>query len=146
MGIDYDQGHFGPWSIDNPDCVKFVAMTVMYGILFFISADALFALRSKSLKSYRKVMRSCVTFSIAAIVTALFTSGTNVINVFEFNALITTALMYALFVLIVSSDAAKEYYTPFGKECPETKEWVRFSFFGKMEFENKVLVYDSEEN
>jgi hypothetical protein len=134
IGVDYDMGRFGEWDISNFGCIRYIIISSMYGILYVITADAMFSLRSRSLKSYRKIARSCITFSVAVVITALFTDSGSFVNIFDLNPMITVALLYVLFILIVSFDSVKQYYTPYGMVSPPTKDWIRYAFFGDLEF------------
>ena len=133
-GVDFDMGRYGEWGL-TADCARYVILTVMYELLFVITVDALFSLRSKNLKSFRKVVRSCLTFSISVAVTALLTEGSYFSNYFELNPFITIALLYVLLIMVLTSDAVKWFYTPYGMVSPPTKEWARFALYGKLEFE-----------
>ena len=50
-------------------------------------------------------------------------------------SIITIALLYVLLIMVLTSDAVKWFYTPYGMVSPPTKEWARFALYGKLEFE-----------
>lgn len=94
--------------------------------------DSIMGIASRKASSWRKVVRSCITFVIPLWISAFITNASGMSHLFDFNVYITTAILYDVMLMMVVSDRIRRYYTPAGYETPAIKSWVRFAFWGNL--------------
>ena len=95
-----------------------IALVVMDLYFTMLMIDAILGLASRRATSWRKVVRSCVTFVIPLWISALITKPTGISHIFDFNVYLTTAVLGAVMLMMILSDTIRRYYTPVGYETP----------------------------
>lgn len=128
---------------DTPSLVN-VALLEMDVIFFGMTVFAALGVYSHRPESWRKVVRSCVTFTVAMIISAVYTNDGSA-HVFDFNPVITFIALVALLLMMLLNKNVKKFYTPPMMEVPRTKEWIRFAFFGKLiDSEYSIVFSDTK--
>ena len=109
-----------------------IALVIMD--LYFLMAmiDSVLGLGSRKASSWRKVVRSCVTFVIPLWISAFITRSTGISHLFDFNVYITTAILYDVLLLMIVSYEIRRYYTPAGHEMPPIRTWIRYAIIGSL--------------
>ncbi len=135
-------GYFGDVLHGNPFDPAFwtaksammILLSTMYVLFFFLTVNAMLGIKSRRVTAWRSASRSCITFSLSAVVSYLVLQPGTVSAYFEFNIYLTVAVLYVLFLLLAVSESVQRYYTPFGCVVPPITSWIRYAFFGKIAF------------
>ncbi|MBE6526654.1 MAG: hypothetical protein E7Z63_02645 [Thermoplasmata archaeon] len=135
IGVDFNMGYYGVHEIDNEKFPEYAFMTLMNAVLFVITMVAIFSIRSRNIKAIRKVLRSCITFSASAVITETFIVTDSFTHYFDVNLYLTLSILYFLFILVLTSEKSRGFFTPYGMKIPSVGRTLRYSLFGKMNFE-----------
>jgi len=138
LGFDFNIGYYGERDEFTDGFNRFAIMSELNAILFVITLIALFAIRSRNIKGMRKVLRSCVTFTISAVLTETVIVSDSFSHYFDFNIYLTAAILYVLFLLVLTSPKARAFFTPYGMKPPGVLRTLRYAFFGKMTYEEAL--------
>lgn len=109
-----------------------VALVVMDLYFTMLMIDSLLGLASRRAASWRKVVRSCVTFVIPLWFSALITKPEGISHLFDFNVYATTIVLGLVMMVMILSETIRRYYTPVGYEMPPLTAWIRFAVWGSL--------------
>lgn len=134
MSFDYDRYHV-TW--DNFISMRFsswvrIALVLMDVYFVMTAIGAILGLASRRASSWRKVVRSCVTFVIPLWITAFITRDDGILHLFDFNVYVTTVILCIVLSVMVFSGTIRRYYSPVGHEMPPLREWIRYAFWGSL--------------
>ena len=101
---------------------------------FFIKTmiDSRLGIASRKASSWRKVVRSCITFVIPLWISAFVTQASGMSHLFDFNVFITTAILYDVMLMMIVSYNIRRFYTPAGYEMPKVRSWIRYAVWGNI--------------
>ena len=109
-----------------------LALVVMNVYFLVLMIDAILGISSRRATSWRKVVRSCVTFTIPLWISAFITKPDKLSHLFDFNVYATTIAIAVLMTIMLASMAIKRFYTPVGYETPPIRSWIRFAVWGSL--------------
>ena len=134
INIDVMTGASGTTIIEDVglETLYSVGMAIMQLVFMLMAIGSLMGIESGRLKSWRKVVRCCVTFSIPLFASAVIYTSTSYTHLFSLNPYITLAMSLDIILLMIMSIPIREYYTPYGKEVPPISKWVRYAVYGKL--------------
>ncbi|MBE6523564.1 MAG: hypothetical protein E7Z65_01635 [Thermoplasmata archaeon] len=136
IGINADilTGSTGTTIIENVDLETLYSygMAIFEIVMLVFAVDSLMGIESGRLKSWRKVVRCCVTFSIPLLAAALIYTSTSYTHIFSLNPYITLAISLDIILMMLLSISIRKYYTPYGKELPPVSRWAKYAVFGKL--------------
>ena len=134
MSFDYDRYYLAWDTIISMRVSSWVriALVLMDVVFVMTTIGSVLGLASRKASSWRKVVRSCVTFAIPLWMTALITKDGGLLHLFDFNVYITTVLLLIILSVMVFSEKVRRYYAPVGREMPPLREWIRFAFWGSI--------------
>ena len=114
------------------DAIVNVALILMDLFFIITMIDSILGIASRRASSWRKVVRSCITFVIPLWISAFLTHASGMSHLFDFNVFITTAILYDMLLLMIVSYNIRRFYTPAGYEMPRIRTWIRFALWGKI--------------
>ena len=117
---------------DGAGTVLDVAMTVIYLVLMMTAMSAIMGLSSRRVKSWRKVMRNCITFTLMSFVSAFVYSSDSITHIVDTNPFLTLAVLLLVMAMMLYSDSVKRFYTPTMMEVRPVRDWVRYIFVGEL--------------
>jgi len=136
IGINADilTGSKGTTIIENVDLETLYSygMAIFEIVMLVFAVDSLMGIESGRLKSWRKVVRCCVTFSIPLFASAFIYTSTSYTHIFSLNPYISLAMALDIILLMLLSISIRMYYTPYGKELPPVSRWAKYAVFGKL--------------
>ena len=109
---------------------------------------ALLGISSRRTESWRKVVKSCVTFTLSAFLSAYLLHSDSYSNAFNFNPYATAAVLLVVVLMMLLSKDIKKFYTPPLAKVRPTASWARYIFFGKLydtKYEIRFEKYEKEE-
>ena len=109
-----------------------LALVVMDVYFMVLMIDAILGIASRRATSWRKVVRSCVTFVIPLWISAFITKPDGISHIFDFNVYATTVAIVVLMTIMLASETIRRYYTPVGYEMPPMRSWIRFAVWGSL--------------
>ncbi len=109
-----------------------ILLVVMDTYFVFTMIDSIMGIASRKASSWRKVVRSSITFVIPLWISAFITNASGMGHLFDFNVYVTTAILYDVMLLMIVSDTIRRYYTPAGYETPRIRSWVRYAVWGNI--------------
>lgn len=145
VGVDLTAGSYASIEQRPMDFLVFYAMALFYAYTFVKNFDALLGIKSKKADAWKKVVTSCILFSLSTIATYYIFHSSNFVSYFGINPFITVAVLYVLFLMMLFSPSVRRFYTPYRMLPPPAKGWVRYLFHRDIEFmETSSSVPDSE--
>ena len=127
----YIDGTSSWWGISGDLLLKMFTV-LMDTVMVYMVIDSIMGLASRRARSWKKVVRTCVTFTVPTWLSAFVFSSTSYAHMFDFNPFITTAVLYDILLMMVLSMPIKRYYTPDGFDIPPTRRWVRYAVSGNL--------------
>ena len=109
-----------------------IALLIMDAFFIKTMIDSILGIASRKASSWRKVVRSCVTFVIPLWISAFITNASGMAHIFDFNVYITTAILYNVMLIMIVSYTIRSFYTPAGYDMPKVRSWVRYAFWGNI--------------
>lgn len=109
--------------------IAIVAMDLLFLVL---TIDSVLGIASRRASSWRKVVRSCVTFVIPLWISAFITKPDALSHIFDFNVYATTIVLIAVMTIMLASSAIRRYYTPVGYDMPPMRSWIRYAVWGSL--------------
>ena len=107
-------------------------MIIIYSVLMILVFFALLGIGSKRFASWVKVVRSCITFAIPAVLSEFVYTGDSLAHIFDFNVYLTLGCVFDIALLMLFSQSIRKYYTPVGRKVPKVRYWFRAIFTGKL--------------
>ena len=113
---------------------SFVILVVAVMDVFFMMTmvGSIMGLASRKASSWRKVVRSCVTFVLPLWISLIITRDYTLFHLFDFNVFATTLLLAGMLLIMLLSPTVKSFYTPFGYDVPPTQSWVKYAVWGNI--------------
>ena len=130
---------------DGAGTVLDVAMTVIYLVLMMTAMSAIMGLSSRRVKSWRKVMRNCITFSAMSFVSAFLLDPESITHSVDMNPFLTMGVLVLVMAMMLVSGSVKEFYTPTMVEVKPVSDWLRYVFVGKLYDESYEIVRQKSE-
>ena len=109
-----------------------VALVIMDTFFIKTMIDSILGIASRKASSWRKVVRSCITFVIPLWISAFITNASGMSHLFDFNVYITTAILYDVMLMMIVSYNIRSYYTPAGYDMPKVRSWIRYAVWGNI--------------
>lgn len=109
-----------------------IALIVMDTFFIKTMIDSILGIASRKASSWRKVVRSCITFVIPLWISAFVTQASGMSHLFDFNVFITTAILYDVMLMMIVSYNIRRFYTPAGYEMPRVRSWIRYALWGNI--------------
>jgi len=131
---DFNMGMVGNTIINdiNIELYYNYCMILLYLALMMSAMIALVGIASGRLRSWRRIVRSCIAFVIPILMSMFVYNPGSYVHMFDLNPYVTLAVAYGIILMTVMSVSIRAYYTPKGREMPKVKEWFRYVFFGKL--------------
>lgn len=107
-------------------------LLIMYTVIFALTVKAAATVESKRAIAWRKVVRTCITFTIPTWFSELILSSTSYVHMFDIEPPLTTAILLNILLMMTVSVSVKRYYTPTGYDIPPIRRWLRFLIVGKL--------------
>lgn len=107
-------------------------LIIMYTVMFALTVKAAITVESKRAIAWRRVVRTCITFTIPTWFSELILSSTSYVHMFDLEPLLTSAVLLNILLMMTVSISVKRYYTPAGYEIPGIRRWLRFLIVGKL--------------
>ena len=109
-----------------------VFMLQMNLVFLVTTIYALLGVSSRRAESWKKVVRSCFTFTFSTFLSAFLLHSTSYTHEFDFNPYATAVILFLVVLMMLLSADIKKFYTPPLTEVRPTKYWVSYIFFGKL--------------
>ena len=134
MSQNIEDYTFTLWTIKDLSFQALVNISIVVMDLFFLvlTIDSVLGIASRRATSWRKVVRSCVTFVIPLWISAFITKPDALSHIFDFNVYATTIVLIIVMTIMLASSAIRRYYTPVGYEMPPMRSWIRFAVWGSL--------------
>ena len=100
---------------------------------------ALLGISSRRTESWKKVVKSCFTFTFSTFLSAYLLHSDSYAHAFDFNPWATLAVLIVLVMMMLFSMEIKKFYTPPLEKVRPTSSWFRYIFFGKL-YDSKYEV------
>lgn len=112
--------------------VRVVLVLEMDIIFLILTILATLGISSRRAESWRKVVRSCITFAFATIMSTYILESDSYSHKFDFDPIITTVLLIILLSIMITSVKIKRFYTPPMTKVPKTTDWIIYALYGKL--------------
>ena len=125
-----------------------VFMLQMNLVFLITTIFALLGISSRRTESWRKVVKSCFTFTFSTFMSAFLLHSDSYAHAFDFNPWATLVVLSALVLMMLFSYDIKKFYTPPLEKVRPTSSWARYIFFGKLydtKYEIRFEKYEKEE-
>ena len=102
--------------------------------LVFLSTTvfALLGISSRRTESWKKVVKSCFTFTLSTFLSAYLLQSDSYAHAFDFNPYATAVVLGLVVLMMLFSDDIKKFYTPPLMKVRPTRSWARYIVFGKL--------------
>ena len=109
-----------------------VFMLQMNLIFMVTTVYALLGISSRRAESWKKVVKSCFTFTFSSFMSAYLVQSESYVHAFDFNPFATAIVLTPIVLMMIMSMDIKRFYTPPLLEVKPTKCWIRYILFGKL--------------
>lgn len=109
-----------------------IGLVVIDTAFLMTTIISILGLASRRAASWRKVVRSCITFVFPLWITAFVTHDDGLVHLFDFNVYITTVILAAILAVMLVSEKIHRFYAPVGHDIPPVSRWIRYAFWGKL--------------
>ena len=109
-----------------------VFMLQMNLVFLVTTVFALLGVSSRRADSWKKVVRSCFTFTFSTFMSAFLVQSDSYAHAFDFNPYATAAILGIIVLMMLFSMDIKKFYTPPLTKVRPTLSWVNYIFFGKL--------------
>ena len=126
-----------------------VFMLQMNLVFLVTTIFALLGISSRRTESWKKVVKSCITFTFSTFLSAFLVHSDSYTHAFDFNPWITLAVLLMVVIMMLTSEDIKKFYTPPLEKVRPTLSWVRYIFFGKLydaRYEIRFEKYEKDES
>ena len=109
-----------------------VFMLQMNLVFLVTTIFALLGISSRRTESWKKVVKSCFTFSFSTCLSAFLLHSDSYAHAFDFNPYATIAGLGCVVLMMLFSYDIKKFYTPPLEKVRPTSKWAVYIFFGKL--------------
>ncbi len=109
-----------------------VFMLQMNLVFLVTTIFALLGISSRRTESWKKVVKSCFTFSFSTCLSAFLLHSDSYAHAFDFNPYATIAVLGCVVLMMLFSYDIKKFYTPPLEKVRPTSRWAVYIFFGKL--------------
>ena len=109
-----------------------VFMLQMNLVFLVTTVFALLGVSSRRAESWKKVVRSCFTFTFSSFMSAFLVQSDSYTHAFDFNPYATAIVLSIIVLMMLFSEDIKRFYTPPLMEVRPTFSWLGYIFFGKL--------------
>ena len=124
-----------------------VFMLQMNLVFLVTTIFALLGISSRRSESWKKVVKSCFTFTFSTFLSAYLLHSDSYTHAFDFNPWATLAVLCVVVMMMLFSKEIKKFYTPPLEKVRPTISWARYIFFGKLydtKYEIRFERYEQE--
>lgn len=127
--------------------MKPVALLAMDLIFLVTTVFAVLTVPSRRPESWRRVTRSCFTFTFAMVMSTTIVESTSYSHAFDFNPFVTGVLLGILFAIMLFNRKIKEFYTPPMMKVPRLLDWIIYIVYGRLfDTDYHITFDDSKDN
>jgi len=119
---------YGP---KNPSLLN-IFLLEMDLIFLVLTVLAALSVSSRRSESWKKIVRTCFTFTFATILSASLTKSDSYAHAFDFNPYLTGIVLAIVVLIMLFSKDIKAFYTPPMTEIPRLRDWIIFIVYGKL--------------
>ena len=126
-----------------------VFMLQMNLVFLVTTIFALLGISSRRTESWKKVVKSCFTFTFSTFLSAFLLHSDSYTHAFDFNPWATLAVLTIVVMMMLFSYDIKKFYTPPLEKVRPTSSWARYIFFGKLydsKYEVRFEKIEKEDN
>ena len=109
-----------------------VFMLQMNLVFLVTTIYALLGISSRRAESWKKVVKSCVTFTFSTFMSAFLMHSDSYVHAYDFNPYATLIVLSLVVIMMLLSEDIKKYYTPPLTKVRPTRYWFFYIFFGKL--------------
>ena len=109
-----------------------VFMLQMNLVFLVTTIFALLGISSRRTESWKKVVKSCFTFSFSTCLSAFLLHSDSYAHAFDFNPYATIAVLGCVVLMMLFSYDIKKFYTPPLEKVRPTSRWAVYIFFGRL--------------
>ena len=123
------------------------AFMLQMNLVFLVTTVfALLGISSRRAESWKKVVRTCFTFTFSTFMSAFLVQSDSFVHEFDFNPYATAIVLGIVVLMMLFSYNIKKFYTPPLTEVRPTISWANYSLFGKLynvEYQVKIGQADT---
>ncbi len=109
-----------------------VFMLQMNLVFLVTTVFALLGVSSRRAESWKKVVKSCFTFTFSSFMSAFLVQSDSYSHAFDFNPYATAIVLGIIVLMMLFSSDIKKFYTPPLMKVRPTVSWFRYIFIGKL--------------
>ncbi len=109
-----------------------VFMLQMNLVFLVTTVFALLGVSSRRAESWKKVVRSCFTFTFSSFMSAFLVHSDSYVHAFDFNPYATAIVLGIVVLMMLFSYDIKKFYTPPLMKVRPTASWANYILFGKL--------------
>jgi len=109
-----------------------VFMLQMNLVFLVTTIHALLGVSSRRAESWKKVVKSCITFTFSTFMSAYLVHSDSYTHAFDFNPYATLIVLLLVVIMMLTSMEIKKFYTPPLTKVRPTRYWISYIFFGKL--------------
>ena len=120
-----------------------VFMLQMNLVFLVTTIFAMLGVSSRRTESWKKVVKSCFTFTFSTFLSAFLLQSDSYAHAFDFNPYATAIVLGIVVLMMLFSTDIKKFYTPPLTKVRPTSRWACYIFFGKLydvEYEINVVA------
>lgn len=126
------------------------AFMLQMNLVFLVTTVfALLGISSRRADSWKKVVRTCFTFTFSTFMSAFLVQSDSFVHEFDFNPYATAAVLSVVILMMLFSYHIKKFYTPPLMKVRPTASWANYILFGKLynvEYQVKIKQPDAAVN
>ena len=109
-----------------------VFMLQMNLVFLVTTVFALLGISSRRTESWKKVVKSCFTFTFSSFLSAYLLHSDSYAHAFDFNPYATAFVLGSVVLMMLFSEDIKKFYTPPLMKVRPTSSWALYIFYGKL--------------
>ncbi len=109
-----------------------VFMLQMNLVFLVTTVFALLGVSSRRAESWKKVVRSCFTFTFSSFMSAFLVHSDSYVHAFDFNPYATAIVLGIVVLMMLFSYDIKKFYTPPLMKVRPTASWANYILFVKL--------------
>lgn len=126
------------------------AFMLQMNLVFLVTTVfALLGISSRRAESWKKVVRTCFTFTFSTFMSAFLVQSDSFVHEFDFNPYATAIVLGIVVLMMLFSEDIKKFYTPPLTKVRPTASWANYILFGKLynvEYQVKIKQTDAAVN
>ena len=126
------------------------AFMLQMNLVFLVTTVfALLGISSRRAESWKKVVRTCFTFTFSTFMSAFLVQSDSFVHEFDFNPYATAIVLGIVVLMMLFSEDIKKFYTPPLTKVRPTASWANYILFGKLynvEYQVKIKQPDAAVN